>query len=82
MPAAGADIIVNTGLRQPVLRRDIDKLVAPILGGQADMVIGDRQTQAIAHFSVLKRYLQGLGSRVISRLAAYRCQMWPAAFAP
>ena len=33
------------------------------------MVIGDRQTQAIAHFSGLKRYLQSLGSRVIGRLA-------------
>ncbi len=65
----GADIIVNTDGDNQYYGGDIDKLVAPILGGQADMVIGDRQTQAIAHFSALKRYLQSLGSRVISRLA-------------
>ena len=65
----GADIIVNTDGDNQYYGGDIDKLVAPILGGRADMVIGDRQTQAIAHFSALKRYLQSLGSRVISRLA-------------
>jgi glycosyltransferase involved in cell wall biosynthesis len=65
----GADIIVNTDGDNQYYGGDIGKLVAPILGGQADMVIGDRQTQAIAHFSALKRYLQSLGSRVISRLA-------------
>ena len=65
----GADIIVNTDGDNQYYGGDIDKLVAPILGGRADMVIGDRQPQAIAHFSALKRYLQSLGSRVISRLA-------------
>ena len=65
----GADIIVNTDGDNQYYGGDIGKLVAPILGGRADMVIGDRQTQAIAHFSALKRYLQSLGSRVISRLA-------------
>ena len=64
----GADIIVNTDGDNQYYGGDIDKLVEPILGGRADMVIGDRQTQAIAHFSALKRYLQSLGSRVISRL--------------
>ena len=65
----GADIIVNTDGDNQYCGGDIGKLVAPILGGRADMVIGDRQPQAIAHFSFLKRCLQGLGSRVISRLA-------------
>lgn len=65
----GADIIVNTDGDNQYCGGDIGKLVAPILCGQADMVIGDRQTQGIAQFSALKRYLQGLGSRVISRLA-------------
>ena len=65
----GADIIVNTDGDNQYYGGDIDKLVAPILDGRADMVIGDRQTQAIAHFSTLKRYLQSLGSRVIGRLA-------------
>ncbi len=65
----GADVIVNTDGDNQYCGGDIGKLVAPILGGRADMVIGDRQPQAIAHFSFLKRCLQGLGSRVISRLA-------------
>jgi glycosyltransferase involved in cell wall biosynthesis len=65
----GADIIVNTDGDNQYAGGDIPALVAPILAGRADMVIGDRQTDAIAHFSPAKRRLQNLGSRVISRLA-------------
>jgi glycosyltransferase involved in cell wall biosynthesis len=65
----GADIIINTDGDNQYFGGDIDKLVAPIIAGQADIVIGDRQTGDIAHFSFFKRYLQGFGSRVISRLA-------------
>lgn len=65
----GADIIINTDGDNQYYGGDIDKLVEPILGGRADLVIGDRQTGAIAHFSFFKRYLQGFGSRMISRLA-------------
>ncbi|MFT5089017.1 MAG: glycosyltransferase involved in cell wall biosynthesis [Candidatus Latescibacterota bacterium] len=65
----GADIIINTDGDNQYFGGDIDKLVAPIIAGQADLVIGDRQTGDIAHFSFFKRYLQGFGSNVISRLA-------------
>lgn len=65
----GADIIINTDGDNQYYGGDIDKLVEPILKDQADLVIGDRQTAAIAHFSFIKRSLQGFGSRVISRLA-------------
>ncbi|MCB9177168.1 MAG: glycosyltransferase family 2 protein [Caldilineae bacterium] len=65
----GADIIVNTDGDNQYAGGDIPKLLAPILAGRAEMVIGDRQTDAIAHFSPAKRRLQRLGSRVISRLA-------------
>ena len=65
----GADIIINTDGDNQYYGGDIDKLVAPILEGRAHLVIGDRQTGDIAHFSFLKRYLQGFGSRVVSRLA-------------
>ena len=65
----GADIIINTDGDNQYCGGDIDKLVEPILGGRADLVIGDRQTGAIAHFSFIKRYLQSFGSRMISRLA-------------
>ena len=63
----GADIIINTDGDNQYFGGDIDKLVAPIIDGRADLVIGDRQTGDIAHFSPLKRHLQSVGSRVISR---------------
>ena len=39
----GADVIVNTDADNQYDGRDIPKLVAPILRGEADMVVGDRQ---------------------------------------
>lgn len=65
----GADIIVNTDGDNQYFGGDIPALVQPILDGRAELVIGDRQTAAIAHFSPMKRRLQELGSRVIGRLA-------------
>lgn len=67
--ALGADIIVNTDGDNQYFGGDIPKLVAPILAGQADIVIGDRQPETIHHFSPVKRLLQRFGSRVISLLA-------------
>lgn len=65
----GADIIVNTDGDNQYNGNDIPLLVQPILDRKADIVIGDRQTDKIAHFSPLKRALQTLGSKVVSRLA-------------
>ena len=66
---AGADIIVNTDGDNQYAGGDIPKLIAPILAGQADMVIGDRQTDKIAHFSGIKKFLQRFGSGVVRKLA-------------
>jgi len=63
----GADIIVNTDADNQYKGEDISRLCAPILAGEADIVIGDRQTDTIAHFSLLKKILQRLGSRVVRR---------------
>src|SRR5918995_377033 len=63
----GADIVVNTDADNQYYGGDIPKLVAPILDGQADMVIGDRETDQIDHFSPLKKRLQRLGSAVVRR---------------
>ena len=52
--------------------KDIPKLIQPILEGRADIVIGDRQTGKLTHFSPLKRNLQRLGSRVVSLLSNVR----------
>ncbi len=61
----GADVIVNTDADNQYEGADIPKLVAPILRGEADMVIGDRQVDSNANFSYLKRRLQRLGSWVV-----------------
>lgn len=65
----GADIIVNTDGDNQYRGQDIPRLIAPILRGEADMVIGDRQTETIPHFSPLKKRLQKLGSWVVRRLS-------------
>jgi len=61
----GADVIVNTDADNQYSARDIPKLVAPILEGRADMVIGDRQVMGIEHFSGVKKRLQRVGSWVV-----------------
>src|SRR5262245_33342926 len=61
----GADVIVNTDADNQYYGGDIPKLVAPIVAGQADMVVGDRQVMTIEHFSPLKKSLQRLGSWVV-----------------
>jgi glycosyltransferase involved in cell wall biosynthesis len=63
----GADVIVNTDADNQYSGLDIPKLVEPILAGQADMVIGDRKTDQIEHFSRFKKRLQRWGSAVVRR---------------
>ncbi len=63
----GADVVVNTDADNQYKGVDIERLVAPVLAGQADIVVGDRQTDTIAHFSWLKRVLQRWGSALVRR---------------
>jgi glycosyltransferase involved in cell wall biosynthesis len=63
----GADVIVNTDADNQYSAADIPKLVEPILRGEADLVIGDREVMSIEHFSPLKKLLQRLGSWVVRR---------------
>src|SRR4051812_8472969 len=63
----GADVIVNTDADNQYYAGDIPKLLKPILDGNADMVVGDREVQNIEHFSRLKVRLQHLGSAVVRR---------------
>lgn len=62
---AGADIIVNTDADNQYCADDIAALVAPILKGEAEIVVGARPIAAIGHFSLGKKWLQALGSRVV-----------------
>ena len=61
----GADVVVNTDADNQYSANDIPALVQPILRGEADMVIGDRNVMAIEHFSLVKKRLQKLGSWVV-----------------
>lgn len=63
----GADIIVNTDADNQYCGADIEKLIQPILKGEAGMVIGERPIDQTEHFSPLKKKLQHLGSWVVRK---------------
>jgi glycosyltransferase involved in cell wall biosynthesis len=65
----GADIIVNTDADNQYPGHQIPRLIAPILAGKADMVVGDRVVDHVAHFSWGKRRLQTLGSWVVRKVS-------------
>jgi glycosyltransferase involved in cell wall biosynthesis len=65
----GADIIVNTDGDNQYPQKSIPALIAPILAGTHDIVVADRQTHTIAHFSPLKKLLQRFGSHVVNLAA-------------
>lgn len=65
----GADIIVNTDGDNQYPQQDIGKLVQPILDKKADIVVADRQTSQIKHFSPLKKYFQRIGSHIVNKAA-------------
>jgi len=65
----GADIIVNTDGDNQYKGRDIPKLVAPILAGEADVVIGNRETDNSEHINGVKKKLHKIGSIVVRLLS-------------
>lgn len=67
--AHGADIVVNTDGDNQYPQARIPDLVRPIVEGRADIVIADRQTSTIAHFSPFKKLMQRIGSRVVNGAA-------------
>lgn len=66
---AGADFIVNTDADNQYSGQEIPKLLAPLLSGEADIVIGDRNISALRHMSWRKRQLQALGSWVVRQVS-------------
>ena len=68
----GADIVVNTDGDNQYPQDRIGDLVRPILQDRADIVIADRQTHKIEHFSWFKKQLQRLGSTVVNKAAGTR----------
>lgn len=63
----GADIIVNTDADNQYCAEDIAALIAPILEGKADYVIGARPIDQTEHFSFIKKKLQHFGSWVVRK---------------
>ncbi len=61
----GADVIVNTDADNQYNAADIPALVAPVLEGRAEIVVGARPIATIEHFSPVKKLLQKLGSWVV-----------------
>ncbi len=66
---AGADFIVNTDADNQYAGHEIPKLLAPLLRGEADICIGDRNIQGLRHMSWRKRQLQRLGSWVVRQVS-------------
>jgi glycosyltransferase involved in cell wall biosynthesis len=65
----GADIVVNTDGDNQYPQERIPDLVAPVIAGTADIVIADRQTSKIEHFSPFKKAMQRIGSTVVNSAA-------------
>jgi len=65
----GADFIVNTDADNQYAGHEIPKLLAPLLHGEADIVIGDRNIAEQQHMSRQKRQLQRLGSWVVRQVS-------------
>jgi glycosyltransferase involved in cell wall biosynthesis len=65
----GADFIVNTDADNQYAGREIPRLLAPLLAGDADIVIGDRNIAEVEHMSWRKRQLQRLGSWVVRQVS-------------
>jgi len=76
----GADIIVHTDGDNQYPSKSIPDLIAPILAGKADMVIADRQTKSIQHFSPIKKLLQQLGTQVLNAAANTKVPDAPSGF--
>jgi glycosyltransferase involved in cell wall biosynthesis len=76
----GADIIVNTDADNQYCGADIETLIAPILSGQAEFVIGARPISATPHFSPLKKLLQRVGSWVVRRVSKTEVPDAPSGF--
>src|SRR5947207_14277826 len=66
---AGADVVVNTDGDNQYCAADIGRLVAPILRGDAHVVVGTRPIAEISHFSFGKKLVQRMGSAVVRVLS-------------
>ena len=76
----GADIIVNTDADNQYRASDIEKLIQPILNGEADIVVGARDINSIKEFSFIKKFLQKAGSAVLRLFSSTNVKDAPSGF--
>jgi glycosyltransferase involved in cell wall biosynthesis len=76
----GADVIVNLDADNQYDANDIPKLVAPIIEGTSDIVIGARPIANIKHFSPVKKLLQKMGSYAVRRVSKTEIADAPSGF--
>lgn len=76
----GADVIVNTDADNQYPSGYIPALTKPVLEGTCDIAIGDRQTNAIDHFSAPKKLLQRIGSSAVRKLSGTAVADAPSGF--
>jgi glycosyltransferase involved in cell wall biosynthesis len=67
--AMGADVVVNFDADLQYDAGDLPALIAPIIAGRADMVVGDRSPGTLSHFSPTKRFLQRFGSWMVRQVS-------------
>ena len=78
--SVGANIIVNTDGDNQYPQEAIPRLIKPILNGTHDIVVADRQTDTIQHFSPAKRFLQKFGSNIVCKAAGINVPDAPSGF--
>ena len=76
----GADIIVNTDADNQYRSDDIEALIRPILGGNAEIVVGARPISEILEFSFAKKLLQRFGSWVVRSVSSAEVPDAPSGF--
>lgn len=76
----GADYVVNFDADNQYCADDIGKLLAPLIAGRADMVVGERPISTMAHFSPIKQKLQHLGSWLVQWLGGHQIKDAPSGF--
>lgn len=76
----GADVVVNTDGDHQYRGEDIAALVAPVLDGRADLVVGARPVGAIASFSPIKKLLQRMGSAATRAVSGTTVEDAPSGF--
>ena len=75
-----ADVIVNTDADNQYCADDIEKITAPILQKEADMVVGARDIINIKDFTLIKKILQKVGSAILRLLSSKEVADAPSGF--